>query len=554
MIYLDQFGMPAAGGSGGSGVDVSGVTAQPGDVTSGALFVDSGGTLTSGTLPIVSQPTPTVSITSGGLVSAAYTPVAGRVTDTAAKSATLQIPTVTSQYSIMPGADHQLISGTNGMGIYFARGLRVYGDANLVASNIASGVTIFGVTGSHQGGTAASIAAAKVVNYTPERAAFTAVTSVAVSGFSTYDMWGEEVDVSGLNGTYNVTPETQYVTDPGKRVYKHASANYYLYHFYNEDWGEHYWVFASSTTVTEPYSAVFAKSGETMPSGSNSWTNSESEATVTATTTPTTTSFPAQQFALSAADVEDVTSGGVWSFASTSASLSGCDFTPIEGYVHLRDAAKIISPPIAHPGPGVVPSFSLPLHLDIDSPTGHTVTTGSDYELLVQQQRECCRVPSGALSVAVSEQSGTGARTLSFWACNLPTSGWRELIGFGDSLNWSDFDFFIRMGDRYLRPFIKNSDVFDQVSIDLYDIRQTWIHIVLTATADGSATVYVNGVSRGSASLGSAPTYSMTTFVINGDSGQVYYSDVKLYKTALTADQVLALYKQEALYMGKVVR
>ena len=61
-----------------------------------------------------------------------------------AKSATTYTPT-TSDQTISSG---QYLSGAQ----------TVKGDANLVAANIASGVSIFGVTGSHTGGLDVSIA------------------------------------------------------------------------------------------------------------------------------------------------------------------------------------------------------------------------------------------------------------------------------------------------------------------------------------------------------------------------------------------------------------
>lgn len=88
------------------GTDVSSTTAEASDVRSGKVFFTSGGVMTSGTIPDVS--------------SATITPT-------------------TSDIVISSGG-------------YLAGAQTIKGDANLTAANIASGVTIFGVTGTASGG------------------------------------------------------------------------------------------------------------------------------------------------------------------------------------------------------------------------------------------------------------------------------------------------------------------------------------------------------------------------------------------------------------------
>ena len=99
--------------------------------------------------PIVIQPAPTVSVNSStGLVTAEYTPVAGLVNDTAAKSATLQL-TVQAAQTITPGTNDKTIAA----GLYLTGTQTIKGDTNLVAGNIKSGVSIFGVSGEYGGDT-----------------------------------------------------------------------------------------------------------------------------------------------------------------------------------------------------------------------------------------------------------------------------------------------------------------------------------------------------------------------------------------------------------------
>lgn len=131
-----------------TGSDVSGVTAEAGDVRKGKIFVNSTGTPVNGTLAVrtisdvttsgaqviipngiydssvqksvttATQATPTISVSSSGLITASCTQSSGYVSGST-KSATLQLSS--SQ------------------------------DADFIASNIKNGVNIFGVTGNYNG-------------------------------------------------------------------------------------------------------------------------------------------------------------------------------------------------------------------------------------------------------------------------------------------------------------------------------------------------------------------------------------------------------------------
>lgn len=90
----------------GSGVDVSFVTAQSGDVLSGKIFCDSAGNSANGGIQIQQSQT------------------------------------------IIPTTSNQVISS----GLYLNGDQIIVGDSNLVNSNIALGISIFGVSGTHQGG------------------------------------------------------------------------------------------------------------------------------------------------------------------------------------------------------------------------------------------------------------------------------------------------------------------------------------------------------------------------------------------------------------------
>ena len=95
------------------------------------------------------QATPSISVSSVGLITASATQDAGYVS-AGTKSATKQL-TVQAAQTITPStADKTIASGR-----YLTGTQTIKGDSNLVAGNIKSGVSIFGVTGTHEGGVSA---------------------------------------------------------------------------------------------------------------------------------------------------------------------------------------------------------------------------------------------------------------------------------------------------------------------------------------------------------------------------------------------------------------
>lgn len=91
------------------------------------------------------QATPSISVSSGGLITASATQTAGYVS-AGTKSATKQL-TVQAAQTITPSTENKTIAS----GQYLTGTQTIKGDANLIPANIAKGVSIFGVTGTHEG-------------------------------------------------------------------------------------------------------------------------------------------------------------------------------------------------------------------------------------------------------------------------------------------------------------------------------------------------------------------------------------------------------------------
>lgn len=109
--------------------------------------LDDLGAVTGGdnSIPTVTQATPRISVSSGGLITASATQSAGYVA-AGTKSATKQL-TVQAAQTITPGTSNKTISS----GRYLTGTQTIAGDANLTAGNIKSGVSIFGVDGTYEG-------------------------------------------------------------------------------------------------------------------------------------------------------------------------------------------------------------------------------------------------------------------------------------------------------------------------------------------------------------------------------------------------------------------
>lgn len=93
------------------------------------------------------QTTPSITVSSSGLITASSTQSAGYVA-AGTKNGTKQLTTQAAK-TVTPTTSNQTAVAS---GVYTTGAITVAGDANLKAENIAEGVSIFGVTGTYSGG------------------------------------------------------------------------------------------------------------------------------------------------------------------------------------------------------------------------------------------------------------------------------------------------------------------------------------------------------------------------------------------------------------------
>lgn len=114
-----------------------------GDLRSGKQLIGQDGSTIDGSLSEVTQATPGISVSSSGLITASVAQ-SGGIVSSGTKSATKQLTTQAGK-TVTPGTSAQTAVS---IGVYTTGDVTVAGDSNLVAGNIKSGVSIFGVVGS----------------------------------------------------------------------------------------------------------------------------------------------------------------------------------------------------------------------------------------------------------------------------------------------------------------------------------------------------------------------------------------------------------------------
>ena len=122
-------------------------TAAASDVRSGETFY-AGGVKKTGTMPTVTLGTPTITVSSAGKITASVSQASSGYVASATKTATQNL-TTRAATTITPGTSKKTACAS---GVYTTGAITVAGDTNLIADNIKSGVSIFGVTGTYGGG------------------------------------------------------------------------------------------------------------------------------------------------------------------------------------------------------------------------------------------------------------------------------------------------------------------------------------------------------------------------------------------------------------------
>lgn len=180
----------------GDGTDVSDTTATAATVLSGYDFYNASGVKTSGSIQTVTASA------SGNVV----TVPAGYI----ASAQTLTIGTAIAAQTITPGTVDQTIAADS----FLSGAITIKGDANLIAANIASGVTIFGVTGTHQGGGGGSTDFYKCASVDTVNSTWTGYKAVLSAGSYSFEF----TVTSGLTYGSGFIPEVGKIYTDGALV------------------------------------------------------------------------------------------------------------------------------------------------------------------------------------------------------------------------------------------------------------------------------------------------------------------------------------------------
>lgn len=139
-------------------IDTSSVTVTAAAMRSGYTALDKAGNKITGTMKTVTVPSPTITVSSSGLITASTTPSAGYQSG-GTKSKTKQLSTQSAK-TYTPSTTNQTIAS----GIYTTGVQTIKGDTNLIADNIKEGVSIFGVLGTFSGGGGTAVASGTVLS------------------------------------------------------------------------------------------------------------------------------------------------------------------------------------------------------------------------------------------------------------------------------------------------------------------------------------------------------------------------------------------------------
>lgn len=177
----------------------------------------------------------------------------------------------------------------------------------------------------------------KVTEFVAPYDAYSAAESIGVTGFATYEGYEETVDYSDWNGTYSVTPETKSARSTEKRVFKHSSAERYLFRIYDQDNGDFYWVFNTTPSADYLYDADFYN--ENLVSGS--WHSYEYETSAALSIFPDEVSYPAQPLVLKGTAVSGF-DGNSWQSDGTVSEYNSFEETPQVNGIYAASADGLV--------------------------------------------------------------------------------------------------------------------------------------------------------------------------------------------------------------------
>ena len=318
--------------SGGEAVDLSFVTAAASDILSGKVGADANGKPISGSMPYSN-----IGVTGNVvLIQRGYTPedetvvipeaqapeVSGNVVTIHsgynAEETELIVGTAKAATTITPGTSAQTVAA----GTYLSGKLTVSGDADLKAANIKKGVKIFNVTGDYEG-EGGTFGLAKVTEFSPATEAFPGLSQIVVSGL------GDSYD--SANGTYNVTAETEKETDIFKRIYKHASGEWYIWGEYEPEYDEGYFYIG----VAPDSGNLCCWTSEEFSDGEYYFEDWDSGDSFDVSLDVTKTTYPATDMVLKGVMAKRFDAElGAWVIGTSEFSLGACN-TPQEGCLYV---------------------------------------------------------------------------------------------------------------------------------------------------------------------------------------------------------------------------
>lgn len=165
------------------------------DVRSGKTFY-SGGSKKTGTMSTVTIGTPSIAVSSSGLITAEVTHSSSGYVTSGTKQATKQLSTFTTT-SVTPKAASTTLATA---GKYCPYSLVVQGDNNLTSGNIKSGVSIFGVSGTYTGSSTYNTVVVTTSDVTAGYH-YVTITNSVFSDITTDDIAGWVICTSSITNT-----------------------------------------------------------------------------------------------------------------------------------------------------------------------------------------------------------------------------------------------------------------------------------------------------------------------------------------------------------------